>query len=157
MSQDITKEDLNIGKIIFEWKVKEYDRADHDRSWYIMMGVIAAVLIIYAIIAANYLFALLIALFGIILFMHDILEPLEVTFAVTEIGIILGRKFYRYSELESFWMIYDPPMVKSLYFGLDGIIRHRLYVPLLDNDPRPIRDYLNQFVEEDLDQEEEPT
>lgn len=157
MPQDIMREDVNTGKIIYEWTVKEYDQPERNRRWYISMGIIAAAFIVYAIIAGNYLFALLIALFGIILFLHDILEPVDVTFAVTETGIILGKKFYRFSELKNFWMIYDPPTVKNLYFGLNGLIRHRLLVPLLDNDPRPIRDYLNQFIEENLDEEEEPS
>ncbi|OGH87521.1 MAG: hypothetical protein A3J93_03260 [Candidatus Magasanikbacteria bacterium RIFOXYC2_FULL_42_28] len=157
MPQDILREEVNTGEIVYEWSVKEYEQPERNRRWYIVMGIIGAVMLAFAIISANYLFALLIALFAIILFMHDLVAPLDVPFAITEAGIILGKKFYRFSELESFWMIYDPPTVKNLYFSHSQMMRHRLVVPLLDNDPRPIRDYLNQFIEEDLEQEEEPT
>lgn len=156
MPQDIIREDVNMGEIVYEWTVKEYDQPERDRRWYIVMGILGAFLLVYAIASANYLFALLIALFGIILFMHDLVAPGDVPFAITETGIVLGKKYYRFSELESFWMIYDPPAVKNLYFSQNNILHHRLTIPLLDNDPRPIREYLNQFVEEDLDQEEEP-
>ena len=45
---------------------------------------------------------------------------------------------------------------KASGHNTNNILKHRLQVPLLDNDPRPIREYLNEFLVEDLDQEEEP-
>ncbi|MDO8509580.1 MAG: hypothetical protein Q7S24_00370 [bacterium] len=156
MSQDITKNEVNIGEVIYQWTVNEYERHERDRRWYIVMGFICVTLVVYALIAANYLFAMIIVLFAIITFMHDMVEPMEIPFLITNTGIVLGKKYYRYSELENFWMIYDPPAIKNLYFTLNSVVKHRLQVPLEDNDPRPIRDYLNEFLEEDLEQEEEP-
>jgi hypothetical protein len=120
------------------------------------MGGVALLLVGYAFVSANYLFALIIVLFVIILYLHNLQEPLAVPFAITTAGIIVGKKFYRYSELKNFWIIYQPPLVKNLYFTLNQVFRHRLQVPLLDHDPRPIRDYLSQYLSEDLEQEEEP-
>jgi len=156
MPKDITKEDAVIGEVIYQWAVKEYNSHDRDRRWYVLTGITGVALFVYAIIAANYLFALILVLFGIILYMHDLLEPMEVNFAITSTGIILGKKYYRYNELKNFWMIYNPPEVKNLYFSTQNLAKHRLQVPLLNNDPRPIRDYLNKFVMEDLEEEEEP-
>ncbi len=156
MPQDIIKNEVDIGDVVFEWTVKEYEQPERERRWYILMGIVGVSLVGYALISGNYLFALVIVLFGIILFMHDMVEPMEVPVLITETGVVVGKKYYRFSELKSFWMIYDPPAIKNLYFGLDSVLRHRVQVPLLDNDPRPIREHLEQFVEEDLDQEEEP-
>jgi len=98
--------------VVYQWAVKEYVQHQRERRWYWVMGILAAALLVYAVIAGNYLFALIIVLFGIILFLHDLLEPMEVGFAITSVGIILGKKFYRYSELKNFWFIYNPPEVK---------------------------------------------
>ncbi len=156
MPKDITKENVNVGNLVYEWAVKEYEKYERSRRWYIAMGVAGIASLAYAIMSGNYLFALVIILFGTVLYLHDMQEPMEVYFAITETGIILGKKYYRYSELSNFWLIYNPPEVKNLYFGLNSVVKHRLQVPLLDFDPRPIRDYLNQFLTEDLEQEEEP-
>ena len=156
MPKDLTKENVNAGKIIYEWTVREYEQYERGRGWYIMMGVASLALLIYAVVTANYLFSLVIMLFGIILIMHELQEPQEVYFGITESGIILGKKYYRYSELGNFWIVYNPPEVKNLYFSINNVLKHRLQVPLLDYDPRAIRDYLNQYLTEDLDQEEEP-
>jgi hypothetical protein len=68
----------------------------------------------------------------------------------------VGRKFYGYSELQNFWIIYNPPMVKTLYFLTHDVLKHRLQFALFDNDPRPIRDFLSKYLKEDLEQEDEP-
>ena len=53
-------------------------------------------------------------------------------------------------------MIYNPPEVKNLYFRLKNIVRFRVKIPLLDYDPRPIREYISQFLTEEVEHEEEP-
>jgi hypothetical protein len=156
MPQNILNTDVNIGDVQYEWSVKEYEQHDRSKNWYVVMGLLGAALIAYGVISGNYLFALITVLFGIILFMQDMVTPMEVYFAVTNIGIVIGKKFYRYGELNNFWIIYNPPFTKNLYLSQNNVLRHRIQVPLYDFDPRPIRDYLNQFLEEDLDQEEEP-
>ncbi len=156
MPKDLTRENISTGKIIYEWLVKEYEQYDRNRRWYWIASIVGAVLILFGLLTADYLFVLVLVLFGIVLFLHDLRPPLDVYFGITETGIILGKKFYRYTELNNFWIIYNPPEVKNLYFSLDNIVKHRIQVPLLDYDPRPIRDYLLQFVEEDLNEEEEP-
>ncbi len=145
-----------MGKVVYEWLVKEYEQYEHSRRWYLIAGLLGSACLVYAIATANYLFALILALFAIVLYLHEMQTPLEVYFAITETGIILGKKYYRYSELSNFWLIYNPPEVKTLYFRLNNFVKHRLQVPLLDYDPRPIRNYLNQFITEDLEQEDEP-
>ncbi len=156
MPQDITKRDVNLGDVMFGWKIREYEKTPRDRRWYMIMGVITVLLLVYSIFTDNYLFSLIIVLFGIVLFMHEIQEPLELDIAVTETGVLVGKKFYRFSELDQYWIIYDPPYVKNLYLITKSVLKNRISIPLLDNDPRPVRDYLEQFLEENLDEEEEP-
>lgn len=156
MPKDITREPVNFGAIAFQWIVQEYEKYPRSRRWYIIAGTIAALLIIYALRSGNTLFALMIVLFGIVLYLHEAQEPLQVNFAITETGIVLGRKFYRYSELDRFWIIYNPGDSKNLYFSVTSTFKNNLTVPLYENDPRPIRNYLSQFVLEDLEKEDEP-
>jgi len=156
MSVNLLKEDVNIGDIIYQWNVKEYEPQERNRRWHIFMGIIAVLLVLFGVWTANYLFVLIVILFGIIVMLHGVQEPINVNFAVTQMGIVVGNIYYRYSELDSFWIIYHPPEVKNLYFSFDRMVKHRLLIPLHDFDPRPIRDHLAQFLEEDLEQEEEP-
>jgi len=156
MPKNILKEEVNIGEIQYEWTVKEYEHHDRNKRWYLVMGLLGIAFIVYGVLSANYLFALITVLFGIILFMQDMVSPMDVYVAITNTGVVIGKKYYRYSELSSFWMIYNPPFTKNLYFSQDNVLNHRIQVPLYDYDPMPIREYLSLYMEEDLDQEEEP-
>lgn len=156
MPKKLSSEEVNLGEIKFGWEVKEYENHDHDRRWYIMMGVVAITFFVYALATANYLFALILALFGIILFLQDLHPARTLNFVITTTGVVLGEKFYSFTELKGFWMIYNPPAVKNLYFSTGDLVKHRLSIPLFDNDPRPIRNFLNEFLEENLEEEEEP-
>lgn len=156
MPQDLLKQDVNFGNVAYSWSFKEYDKFDRGQRWYWIMGLLAAALIAYAIYSANYLFALIIVLFGIIIFLQEINEPAELDFGITDTGIVVGTKYYPFNELEKYWIVYSPPLVKVLYFEPKSAIKHRLHIPLLDSDPVILRDYLNQYLMEDLDREEEP-
>ena len=156
MPINLSRAEANTGDVIFDWEVSEYEKHNRNRRWYVIMALIGAALLLYSVISGNYLFALVVVLFGIILFLQDMQQPMQVSFAVTETGIVVGSTYYPFKEITSYWIVYSPPEVKNIYFLTNNILKHRLQVPLLDNDPRPIRDFLNQFLIEDLDQEEEP-
>ncbi len=156
MPINLSREKANTGDIVFDWVVNEYEKHTRSKRWYVIMAVVGIALLLFSVISGNYLFALIVVLFGIILFLQDMLQPIEVPFAITEAGIVVGDKYYPFKEIVNYWMVYNPPEVKNIYFSTNNILRHRLQVPLMDNDPRPIRDFLNQFIVEDLEQEEEP-
>lgn len=156
MPVNLAKVPTSVGREVYQWEVQEYEKYDRNKRWYLVMGLIGASLLLYAVWTANYIFALIVVLFGIVLFVHDMQEPIKVPFTIVETGIVIGDKYYRFSELSSFWLLYNPPSVKNLYFATGKLVKHRIQVPLLDYDPRPIRDYLSQFLKEDLEQEEEP-
>ncbi len=156
MPINLNKAEANTGDVVFDWEVNEYEKHDRNKRWYVITAIVGIALLLYSVISGNYLFALIVVLFGIVLFLQDMQQPMQVSFAVTETGIVVGSTYYPFKEITNYWMIYNPPEVKNIYFTTDSILRHRLQIPLLDNDPRPVREYLNQFLIEDLDQEEEP-
>ena len=156
MPINLNRVQANTGATVFAWGVNEYEKHARSRRWYVIMVLVGGALLLYSLISGNYLFALIVVLFGIILFLQDIQQPIEVSFAITEAGIVVGDKYYPFKEVVHYWIIYNPPEVKNIYFSTGNLLKHRLQVPLLDNDPRPIRDFLNQFLVEDLEQEEEP-
>lgn len=156
MPQDLTKEQVNFGEIVFSWSFKEYEKHVRSTRWYWLMSIIGLAMLIFAILSQNYLFAIIIVLFSIIIFLQDKNDPIEIPFAIAETGIIIGNKYYRFSELKDFWVIYNPPEVKVLYFGLKEVFKHRLHIPLGDIDPRPIHEYISRFVTENLEEEDEP-
>ena len=95
-------------------------------------------------------------LFAIIIFLQSHQKPLELPFVITELGVVLNNRFYPYSELENFYIIYNPPEVKMLFIETLSTLRPALRIPLMDRDPNEVRHTLREFLSEDIEKEEEP-
>lgn len=150
IEQNARQEDF--GKIFFKWTIPEY--SDHERSylWYVVASVLAVILIIYCIITANYFFTLIIILITFIIFLKKYNPPQNISFEITENGLLIGNQFFDYKDLKGFYIIYDPP-VKKIYFKLNKLSPDDISVPLLDNNPLPIRTKLLEYLDEDLEKE----
>lgn len=145
------------GKILAEWQVPEYIRYAHSVSWYIFMGIVAAIFLVQAILSLNFLFIIIILLIASIVFLHERGTPEMLDFLIVEDGIVLGERFYAYKDLNEFWIIYEPPEVQILYFGLRQTFRHDLPIHLEDQNPVTIRQILLNHLEENIEKEEEAT
>jgi len=149
-------EDTLMGDVLHEWNIQEYERHSRGNLWYMIMVILGLILVIYSLITGNFLFALIIILFAIIMFLQHHQEPNQVLFQVAELGVVVGKKFYPYSEFENFYIIYQPPNVKTLYLDPKNTLRPMLRVPLLDMNPVEVKHSLREFLPEDVDKEEEP-
>ena len=76
MPTKITQE-TSLGDILHRWTIQEYERHDRSVLWYVLMISVALILVIYAVVTGNFLFALVIVLAAIILFLQSHQEPLQ--------------------------------------------------------------------------------
>lgn len=154
MPQENPKE-KSYGKEFISWNVLEHPNYQRGFAWYFCFIAIAVGFLIYAVLTHNFLFAFIVIMFGIIFLIHAGREPIVLNFALTEKGVVLGEKVYLWRELKKFYIIYEPPEVKTLYFEFAGM-RPRLSIPLDDQEPVKVREILLKFLREDLGKIEEP-
>ena len=144
------------GEVLHTWEVSEYEKYHRPTAWYVIMLVVGTFLVGYGLFTNNFLFALIVVLFAIIVFLQSHQEPHRIPFTITDLGVIINNRFYAYSELADFYIIYNPPDVKMLFLEPESSLRPRLRVPLGDQDPLEIKFALRQFLTENLEKEEEP-
>lgn len=147
-----------VGDIFHQWDIAEYEQhKDRPKRWYIAVAVLGSLLLLYAILRSNFWFMFIILLFGIILFLQHKQTPPRIPVGVTSTGVILGNRLYPYAELTSFYIIYSPPEVQTLYIETEQTLRPLLRIPIPDDvNPIAIRENLLLYLEEDLEKEEEP-
>ncbi len=155
MPQPITRH-MVAGDVLHEWSFQEYQQYQRTTAWFVIIGTISALLSLLALWRGNFLFLVVLLLFGIILFLQSQHPPLRIPFKITTLGIAIGEKFYLYSELKTFYIVYHPDIVQSLYFEATALYRPHIHVPLIDQNPIEIRDSLLQFLSEDIEKEQEP-
>ncbi len=145
----------DLGNAITAWEFPEFIKYERSRTWYITAIIVGILLIIFSISTQNYLFIVLILLFGLIIYLQGNRQPRMLTFTIHERGISIGERMHHpWSDLNSFWIIYEPPQVKNLYLDFKGI-RPDLTVQLQDQNPLEIRKLLSQYISEDLEKENE--
>lgn len=148
--------DIATGDILSRWDVEEYARHDRTRVWYVFMLAVGVGFVLYGVFTNNFLFSLIIILAAIILFFQSRTEPFSVTFQIAELGVMVGNRFYPYDELDSFFIVYNPPEVKTLFLETRSSLRPRLRIPLCEMNPVEVRHTLQAFLPEDLERTEEP-
>ena len=128
--------------VILQWEVDESKRYHRGRFWYAGMILVGLALLIYAVASANFLFALLILMFALVIYITALRAPTKVAVEVTDDGITVGGVRFSYRDINRFWFVYEPPEVKMLYLGLEGAIRPWLPVPLDQQNPNEVRSIL---------------
>lgn len=147
----------NHGKTLIRWHFPEFEQPDRSLSWYVVLFIIFIALLIHSFITSNFLFAIIIVMVVVILFLHQRKDPIELEIKITEAGIEIGDKFYAYKELDKFFIIYEPPEISNLYIEFKSNLKPDLSIPLKDQNPIKVRDIIIDFLVEDVDKEEEPT
>ncbi len=155
MPKNIDNQTL-IGSHLHEWTIPEYEQHNRGILWYVLTISVGIIFVLYGLFSDNFIFSLIIILAAIIVFLQSHQDPLQVSFKITELGLVVGNRFYDYSELDDFYIIYNPPEVKTLFFSTKSIARPTIRIPLLDQNPLQVRESLQNFLDEDLEKEEEP-
>lgn len=146
------------GPRLATWTFPSFVQHERTTGWFVVAGTIAVACIVFAFFDKNYLFPIIILLVGAILFQQTRREPEEVIFSIYGDGIeLLGQNFYPYNEIKNFWILYQPPHAKYVYFRFGVGVRNNLRVPLDSENPLKVREVLSQFLQEDFTQETEPT
>jgi hypothetical protein len=143
------------GKILAQWQIPEYQKYKRTFTWYLIMSLLGLGLLIYAAWTLNFLFALIIIISATIIFLHERREPDMLNFQIVDSGIVLADKFTPFKEIEKFWIIYEPPEVKNLYFKVNRFLRAEISVPLIRMNPLYVRKMLLKYLREDLHAKDE--
>ncbi|MFA6215365.1 MAG: DUF5673 domain-containing protein [Patescibacteria group bacterium] len=152
---EIRPEDADHGKTIFQWQFPEFPKYERDKKWYTWGAVAVVLFLLYSVFAANFLFGLITIIAALIVMLFHRSEN-TVDFEITEDGIAVGKSFYEYKKIKNFYIFYEPPEIKTLYFEPKNIFSPRIPISLENENPVKIREVLRQYLEEDLEREHEP-
>lgn len=145
-----------LSEVIFSWKCQDYVKYKKNISWYLISFLILAVAVAWSIYVANYFFALFLVLFYLVVIMYEFKEPETVDCLITNDGLKYGRNFFFYKDIDNFFIIYRDNGPKNLYLDFKNPLKGRLIINLDGLNAVKIREFLLQFLKEDLEREAEP-
>ena len=143
-------EEIIKGQDSFVWEAPSRERRNRGPRWYIITSIIAVVLVIYAVVTSNFLFALLILLGAILLVATGNQEPERILIQVGKNGVVVDGRLYEYPAIQQFAIVYQPPYTKILYIEPKSVFQPRVRIYLEEENPVEIRNHLKQYVQENL-------
>lgn len=155
MDQSSSEQTTTQPQVLLKWQFPSFQRHERSPVWYIIAGLVAIALFVYAIVAKNFLFAIIVILIAIIVIAKDFISPQQVEFKVDEDGVSIGDRTYRFREFGMFWLAYEPPQVKMLYLEFKSGVRPSYPIPLGNENPLRVRSVLQKYIREDLEREAE--
>lgn len=150
-----TVKGIDAGAAILSWDTWEYPPVERSRRWYVIASVIGIGLLLYALMSANFVFAVIILMFAVIQLMKELRKPARVQIHITNAGVVFGNDFYPYENIRDFSIVYFPPEVKTLYIAFNGFMSPTLTVPLEDVDPNEVRQSLLPYALENMNRDRE--
>jgi hypothetical protein len=86
------------------WEAPEYHHVPKSSDWFWAVGIISASIVLLTFIYGNILLGILIIVGTFGIFMHANKEPMMREIELNEKGVRIGKRFYPYKTLESFWL-----------------------------------------------------
>ncbi len=86
------------------WQAYEYEHRERSADWYWALGILAIAAAVTAILFSDILFGVLILIAAFTMALFAARPPRLLTFEIGERGIKVGRHFFPYLSLHSFWV-----------------------------------------------------
>lgn len=131
-----------------EWQ--SYDRVEqrHSPDWYWAVGIIALSLAVTAVIFNNILFAILVFVSTVVLFLRTLQKPQLLRYELTNRGLWTNKDFQPFTAFDSFWVEEDTAPQPKLLIKSKGMLTPLLVAPLEGVTPDAIRELLSEYLPE---------
>jgi hypothetical protein len=131
------------------WQAYEYRHTEKGADWFWALGIIAVSISITAVIFGNILFAIFIILSAFTLGMLARKPPKIMDIEIGDKGVKIGKSFYAYSSIQSFWVDEQNENDKRLIIKVDSITMPHFSI-LADNvDLNEVKERLLNFIPEE--------
>ncbi len=140
--------DASDDGVLISWEGPEFEVYKRDKQWYIVVSVILALIVTYAVIINSPIMAITFILIGVVGYIYIQKDPRHLTFAVTTQGVAVGNELFSFDDIKSFWIFYEPPHTYMLSLEMRNRMLPHIHIPLHQVDPIELRRALIQFVPE---------
>ena len=139
------------------WSAPEFVHYQKSQVWFFFLTVIGLGLAVYFFLQKEFVTAALFLLMFIIVFGFAKRKPKIVKISLDSSGLKLNDLRIPYQQLKNFWIVYNPPAVKTLNFESSAYLNRFITLELEKEDPVKIRRFLLEYLPEDLDRDEHLT
>jgi len=140
-------------EILKSWEAEEFSYYEKSRSWFLIGGIFFFLVVGYFTFVKELITAATFLLLGITVYLFSLKKPRVITCNITYQAILVDNVTYPFTDLESFWIFYEPPDFKVISLKHKKPYLPHIHIPLGDADPMEVRKILVELLTE-TEQEE---
>ena len=136
------------------WTAPEFVHYPKSRLWFLAVSAVGLGLVVYFLAQKDFLTAVLFILLLLIVIFFAKSEARQLHIHLDHSGIKINNLKLPYKQVKNFWIVYEPPEVKTLNFETSAYFNRFVTLQLDTQDPMKIRSFLLQYLAEDLEKGE---
>lgn len=140
--------DRVLANALLHWRAPEYEKYEKGTRWYLYAALVLLAIIGYAAYTNSPVMAITFILIGVVGYIFINRDPRTIDFAVTRDGLLAGREFYDFDNIQSFWIFYEPHDIKVISLHTKGLLMPFVHIPIHEEDPVRIREVLLEYLPE---------
>ena len=139
----------DFDKAAISWIAPEYLQHTKSSVWWLTAAVIWLAAIVAEALSGNWSMLLATVVFGIVYwYIHEHHPPRHTKVNLSELGVKIGHTSIPYADIETFWVIYDPPFTRRLFLRLKTGVFQELIIELESQNPQQITSFLERYIPE---------
>ena len=131
-----------------EWATPEFTKHKKNKQWFVLPALAALAIIIVAILLKNVLLVVATILAAFVVYIYALKEPRKIKSSISGKGIQVDKRLYKFEDLKSFWIFYDPLEIKEISLRSKKTFVPYIKIPLGNQDPVEVRKLLLKFLPE---------
>ncbi|OGE90714.1 MAG: hypothetical protein A3E29_01130 [Candidatus Doudnabacteria bacterium RIFCSPHIGHO2_12_FULL_48_16] len=137
------------------WKTQSSTNPKRSLAWYVIFIILSLAALTFAIFYSESIITVItFSLIILVVLTLSFITRTETTYRLSPLGISAGRMIYPYKTIKKFWINYRPPEVKTLNLETTAYINNIIAIQLGNQDPVAVKQFLAQYLRQDLDHEE---
>jgi len=141
---------LHTETITFSWDSPEFEFKEKRKDWYWILGIVAVLVIVAAVLLHNYLFGFLVLIAAFLMLRLSTHSPLDLSIEVSQHGIKIHNEMYPYESIKQFWISYNKDNQAILLLLTAQKITPMVSVVIDQRiDLMELRGYLGEFIAEE--------
>lgn len=132
-------------KETISWQAHEFEHRDKTPDWFWALGIIGVSVTVASVIKGNYVFALFVIIATAALGFYGAKRPDILDITLSQKGVTVKKFFHDYRAFDGFWVDGEE---RKIHLSTRSTVMPMMTIPLGDEDPDEVREFLMQHLEE---------